>query len=299
MTEKRIIVLRRVGIAVFLVVFLLVKARVWNIEKEIIANDISYDGNQISLDYNTLSKDNSNQYDSKGNKNTCCCKCCSGEEDEEDTDEKGDENSEDTPGNEDSEEVPKSIVISGKLTYAKEEKVYYYEAPVTGRYRFDFDINDVNFAYVFQIIDSRNSEVAYSGTWKSGETVDLVKNEKYKIVITQRSGEPEYYITVGIPSEEKLISGNEIAGTIGYIGQIDRYIFKAPKTGRYYFAFDISDVTSAYHFRIVNAKNKELVDTGSFNSGKNVDLNEGEEYKIEISYRSGFADYLVDIGIPQ
>ena len=63
--------------------------------------------------------------------------------------------------------------IKGEISYIGQEKEYIYSAQRSGIYRFDFDIDDVNNDYVFQVYDSKNNELLYKNFSDKGGTIDL------------------------------------------------------------------------------------------------------------------------------
>ena len=192
-----------------------------------------------------------------------------------------------------------SDIISSIITYEDQEDMYTYVAPKTGRYYFEFDINDVNCSYSFDMYDSKNNTIADTGSWNDGKRLDLEEGETYIIRVKQYDGYPEYTINIGVPNDIAEIQGNEIRGTLSYTDQKDVYSFTAPKTGRYYFEFDISDVNCSYSFDMYDSKNSTIADTGSWNDGKRLDLEAGNTYSIEVSQYNGNAEYMIYIGIPK
>ncbi len=122
------------------------------------------------------------------------------------------------------------------------------------------------------------------------ETVSSTSTSTSKTVSTEPVVEP-----VEVINE---IEGDEISGSIEREDQVIKYSYVAPVTGRYHFAYDISDVTCSYEFKIKNSK-KEKLDSGySWGDGETVDLEAGEEYLIEVSQYQGTADFTIYIGVP-
>ena len=71
--------------------------------------------------------------------------------------------------------------IKGEISYIGQEKEYIYSAQRSGIYRFDFDIDDVNNDYVFQVYDSKNNELLYKNFSDKGGTIELTKGDIYKV----------------------------------------------------------------------------------------------------------------------
>ncbi len=188
--------------------------------------------------------------------------------------------------------------FSGSITYKGQEDNYTYIAPKTGRYRFDFDTDNVQSNYTFSIVAANNSELAYTYYSNGGTTVDLAAGESYSIKVMQRSGNANYTINIGIPNEINKIDGTSFSGKITYKDQEDNYTYIAPKTGRYRFDFGTDNVQSNYTFSIAAADNSELAYTYYTNGGTTVDLNAGESYSIKVKQRTNTSNYTIKIGVP-
>ncbi|CDX04965.1 N-acetylmuramoyl-L-alanine amidase LytC [Desulfitobacterium hafniense] len=92
-------------------------------------------------------------------------------------------------------------VFSGKLAYTDQKDSYTYIAPKTGRYRFDFETDDVKSSYRFYMKAMNNKDLANvtTGRYTVGATVDLTVGEQYTIEVSQYEGTPVYTITIGMP----------------------------------------------------------------------------------------------------
>ena len=190
-------------------------------------------------------------------------------------------------------------VILGKMRYTEQENEYYYIPPITGIYRFDYDINDVNLEYSFYLYDSKNEEKISGNFSDEGATVELIQGEKYKIKIVQYEGLPEYTIKIGIPNTPITVNNNLISGKIRYTEQKDVYYYTAPRSGLYRFDYDIDDVNKKYQCTVLNEKRKEIDSTRSEEEGLTLELVKGTLYEIQIDQIEQFPEYSVIIHVPQ
>ncbi|MBE6772134.1 MAG: hypothetical protein E7547_08330 [Ruminococcaceae bacterium] len=91
------------------------------------------------------------------------------------------------------------------FTYSEQEYVYEFVAPVTGKYRFDFETSDYECNYRVYLYDSKNQELFSSIFSSKGETRELNEGQTYKLVVMQYHGFPTFTIKVGVPSNKMLI----------------------------------------------------------------------------------------------
>ena len=188
--------------------------------------------------------------------------------------------------------------IAGKITYTNQKNEYLYTAPMSGRYRFDFSISDVQCDYTFGIYASNNEELALSNCSSGGRTIDLVEGETYTIAVEQESGFFDYSISIGVPNAEQSIDGNSFSGSITYTDQFDRYVYTAPVNGVYRFDFISDNAQCDYIFYLYASNNEELASTYYSNAGQTVELVAGQTYRIEVEQESGFENYTINIGVP-
>lgn len=100
--------------------------------------------------------------------------------------------------------------FSKKLSYNDESYTINFNAPITGTYRFDYIINDVNCNYKVILTDSKNEIVFKSeyNTYENGDSCKLTKGEKYTLTIKQLEGFPIATIKIGVPSEASILKFN-------------------------------------------------------------------------------------------
>ena len=188
--------------------------------------------------------------------------------------------------------------LNGSFQAENQILSYKYTAPVSGKYRFDFDINDVNYGYTFTIKDKKNEELGQGSYNDEGISVELTGGESYTIVLEQESGLPEFEIAIGVPNPKQIISSSTFNGSIRYTDQIDYYEYTAPISGKYRFDFKINDVNCRYRFNLYDHKKEELNRSYSSDKGATVDLTANEKYSIAISQADKTADYSINIGVP-
>ncbi|MCM1158324.1 MAG: hypothetical protein NC300_05865 [Bacteroidales bacterium] len=179
--------------------------------------------------------------------------------------------------------------FSGTISYADQIDLFYYTAPRTGTYRFDFDSSNVNNSFLFKMYDSKKREISSCSSEDKGSTLNLTKNETYEIQICESLGLLDNYtITIGVPKKTKRITDFPISGKLTYEDQCNIYKYTAPYSGEYTFEFQISDVNYYYTFTIFTENQKEIAYTFSNNNQETVELNQGETYTIQIKQNSGY-----------
>ena len=179
--------------------------------------------------------------------------------------------------------------FESEITFEGQRDEYYYLAPSTGKYYFEYIISDVNCSLNFQIYDSKNELLKQSNSDTSqGVTVDLVKDERYKININQRYGFVDYKVLIGIPHEVANILDFPLTGELAYEDQCDTYTYVAPYTGEYTLHFNSTDVTKSYHIIVVAPNMEALLSCGSQIESSTIDLTEGVMYTIKIEQKEGY-----------
>lgn len=189
--------------------------------------------------------------------------------------------------------------ISGNLTFDNEKHEYKYNASNPGKYRFDFDINDVNCRYKITIYSSKNEKLSSGYSNNGGITVTLDKEKTYIIRIEQYSGYCSYNISIGVPLSEQNVVGTLFEGNILYKDQQDTYWFSSTYFGNYRFDFDIDDSNEKYKITIYDTKNNRINYAYSSNGGMTAELQENSRYKLIIEQYTGNPYYKITIGIPK
>lgn len=190
--------------------------------------------------------------------------------------------------------------FSDSLSYIDQINTTYYKAPVTGTYRFTFDLSNVNNPFHFCLSNSKKELLAETHSI-DGVTVELVKDELYTIIIEEYQGLLESYsVSIGVPKEPINITENQFGGSLDYIDQCDTYYYTAPRTGRYRFDFDSSNVNNPFYFHMYDSKMEEIGWRYSNNDGITMDLVKDETYEIHINESEGLLEnYSVTVGVPK
>ena len=185
-------------------------------------------------------------------------------------------------------------IITGELNFKNKKNEYIYKPNISGQYRFDFDISDVNCNYLFRIYGEK-SELIISGYYSDkGVTCALEKDIEYKIHIIQKDGFPKFEISIGIPKKKRTISDGVISGSIHYIDQVDRYIYPLSQ-GTYFLSFSDINADSDIRVEIESSKKERIFAASKSEEDIQFEVDKDDEYTIFITQRTGFTDYTVRI----
>jgi tetratricopeptide (TPR) repeat protein len=193
--------------------------------------------------------------------------------------------------------------IKGYISTDKQVDTYEFVSSYAGNYRFEIEDDNAQTSYKLVITDEMNNELKNKVISASnGATVEFDANSRYNIELKQYSGYANYTIKIYMPNEIKVIdsSAKSLSGTIYYEDQIDSFVYIPRISGVY--RFDIEDDVSgtSYKFVLQDSRGESLRDSViSQENGKNVELVAGERYTIDIKQYSGFANYVLKIGIPR
>ncbi len=190
------------------------------------------------------------------------------------------------------------VSFSGSLSTRGQIDRYLYTAPQSGRYFFGFVKDRPGGDFSFTVTDSSGRVLNDSSSYLEGAAADLTDGRTYYIEISWLDDPVDYTVTIGMPWEEKEITGDVISSRLTYKDQRDVYTYTAPVSGKYRFTLDISDVECAYSFELRDGKNAVLTSAESYTDGRTAELTEGETYTVIITQYDGLADYTVTIGVP-
>lgn len=198
--------------------------------------------------------------------------------------------------------IPHSIVkisdrtYSDAITYTHQENHYKYMAPITGRYRLDFDPSDYTAQYGIMIFDSaKYKKVEKYYKEFDGITVDLVEGETYDIYVIQKDGFFKYTMSIGVPTETEHIIGNQIKGALTYIGELRTYTFSVLTSGDYRFQYSSSDVTTDFNFTVLSEKKETIIEEYRLSDSdeSKVHLITGQTYTAYVKQNNGYCDYQI------
>lgn len=191
--------------------------------------------------------------------------------------------------------------IAATFSHPEESYSYIYEATVTGKYRFDFDISNVNCNYTFLVTDEKEQILTETSYSEGGKLVHLYEGKKYVITIRQDEGvDFEGFITIGVPLKPQTITNNFASGTFRFEGETIEYKFKPSISGIYRFDFNIDDTNKNFDFIILEENESILEETSYDNTdnGCSVPLESERTYKIQVIEKTGLANFEIKINEP-
>ena len=188
--------------------------------------------------------------------------------------------------------------FGGSLLTEDEKDCYKYVPAVSGRYRFEFESDNVQNDYYFYMYSANKTQLASTSYIEDGVTVDLISGEEYIIEIEQDAGYLNYTINIGVPNDVNQVNGVEIVGYTAFVDQVDRYMYVAPISGQYRFDFESGNIQANYNFYLYSSINQQLASTSYIENGVTVELIGGEQYYIEVEQDVDFTNYMIDIGVP-
>lgn len=193
--------------------------------------------------------------------------------------------------------------FNGNIDYEDKLIERRFHAPVSGIYRFDFELTtDANARFKFTIKDQTKLTIKeeYDINTFKGVTVELEENKTYQIFIEQQNGFSEFTMNIGIPNPIQTINENLIKGSLNYTDKLDCYSYTAPEDGMYRFDFIPSDYTLQYYMKLEEST-KLLIKEEYFQGpdGITAKLDKGKTYFLHIKQRENFADYELNIGVPK
>ncbi len=166
---------------------------------------------------------------------------------------------------------------------------------MTGRYRFDLSDDKANSYVVLSIWDATDATLANS--YGDSVTVDLAAGQKYSIRASERNGAVNYSISIGVPIDTQNLPSDVmvIKGSITYAGQLNRYVYTAPVTGKYLLALSDNNANSYATLMVWDATDAVLAN--SYGDSPTVELAAGKSYTIQVGERNGFLDYEIGISV--
>lgn len=198
-------------------------------------------------------------------------------------------------------------LIQGSIVDEDDVFCYTYTPKVSGMYRFDFDISNVNANYEVEIVTSKQASCAkaYYSSNDKGISIELNADETYTVMVAYKYLPCDYTITIGVPNPVKAIVEDSVAGSLDYKDKVDRYTYTAPKTGVYRISLDISDTNANFGFEMYTGKNSKVCDvtysSASYATqypGVTVTLTAGNTYTMWVSQDHLVCDYTVTICVP-
>ncbi len=191
-----------------------------------------------------------------------------------------------------------TTAVSDGIGFVGQHNVYYYTAPVTGRYRLDA-VDRMNDASVQ--IDVYNNKNSKMGGHDNGVTMDFTAGQTYRFEVRYLYDTcTSYKLNIGVAHAVRDITGKTtLTDSITFQDQVNRYTYKAAVTGRY--RIDVVDRmnNASVNVDVLNSLNHSMSDAYYKNDGLTVDLTAGETYQVLVSYRyEPCTSYRMNIGVP-
>ncbi len=199
----------------------------------------------------------------------------------------------DKPDN-DSQNLSNPTELRGHLT-GEDSHEESYRPLISGKYRFDFDIDDVNKSYAFLMFDSKRTEIARTYSSDDGKTIELQEGENYEIQIKQNTDFAAYSINIHTPNKAETINSGTAKGNINFTDQQNIYYFTADKSAAYNFNFISNNVDNRFRISMYDSKNREIIDMYGSNEERNIELKKNQKYTLYITYSQGFGKYRIKI----
>lgn len=183
-------------------------------------------------------------------------------------------------------------VIRDSIEYEDQKNVYYFRAPLTGRYR--FYITETNANNTYRLMAWDNLENSILDTYDFGNYIDLEEGETYTIQVRHYSGFDSYTLNIGYQKEKTDISRVDIVhDSITFEDQENIYNYIPNESKDYTFYFTDYSADCCYRLIIRDEYKNELADT--YNGEATVTFESGKQYTIKVIQYSGLGDYSLNI----
>ncbi|MDR1135427.1 MAG: hypothetical protein LBL49_04510 [Clostridiales Family XIII bacterium] len=139
-----------------------------------------------------------------------------------------------------------------------------------------------------------------SGTYYNNEGFSeyLTAGESYLLHVQHNNGLPSYQVNIGCQTATQNISGfSEVNDLMMFTQQMNIYEFTAAATGRHRFEMTSMPEGMRVYMSLFNAGGQSI-ESGAYANGGgfNVDLMEGQTYKLQIQQNNGLPEYKLFIG---
>lgn len=193
--------------------------------------------------------------------------------------------------------------VADSMEYTDQKNLYRFTAPVDGTYRFDFS-EMMNGTVISIKITNRLGETVAARDYcenQSGVTAaNLIRGETYDISVTQKKGFSGYTMDIGRQKETADISPfTKVEDSIAFKDQKNRYLFTAPRDGRYHFELSGMLSGTGAGLYVLNRLGETVVSRGYCENGSGVTLKglkAGETYQVQIIQNQNFSGYTLSIG---
>ena len=183
-------------------------------------------------------------------------------------------------------------VIRDSIEYEDQKNVYYFKAPLTGRYR--FDITETNSNNTYRLMAWDNLENSILDTYDFGNYIDLEEGETYTIQVRHYSGFDSYTLNIGYQKEKTDISRVDIVhDSITFEDQENIYNYIPNESKDYTFYLTDYSADCCYRLIIRDEYKNELADT--YNGEATATFESGKQYTIKVIQYSGLGDFSLNI----
>lgn len=190
-------------------------------------------------------------------------------------------------------EEENSISFSGYSSESDSINEYYFTTPRDGVYTFSIEDIMASASVRLEVYDDKDECIISTSNNLAYE--ELLGNTKYKIIVTNREGESNFNLLIGIQKKTVDISNSStIYDQVSFENQINKYIFSPSLNGLY--RFDITQANANVQFRLLITDEKENNLESTHNNGVDVMLESGKTYEIQIIQSNGVGDYCLKIG---
>lgn len=193
--------------------------------------------------------------------------------------------------------------VADSIEFIDQRNVYYFTAPITGRYRFDmseiYSGTDVEL-YIFDALGDTVASDTYCTNGEGITVKDLQAGAIYEIQVRQVSGFSGYKLNIGYQKGAVDITDYTIVNdSVEYTDQRNVYTFTVPIDGRY--RFEVSGMSGGTDVELYmfNHLDETVASDTYCTNGEGItvkDLKAGEIYQLQIRQDSGFSYYTLSIG---
>jgi hypothetical protein len=194
--------------------------------------------------------------------------------------------------------------VADSMEYTEQKNLYRLTAPADGTYRLDFSEMMSGTVISIKITNRLGETVAARDHCEnqSGVTAsNLVRGETYDIAVTQRKGFSGYTMRIGRQKETVDISPfTKVEDSIEFKDQKNRYLFTAPRDGRYHFELSGMLSGTGAGLYVLNRLGETVGSKGYCENGSGVTLKglkAGETYQVQVIQNQNCSGYTLSIGI--
>ena len=192
-------------------------------------------------------------------------------------------------------------VLRDGITYKDQKNNYTFTAAENGIYRFEIDRINNGVTVSMELLDEAGYTVernSYMGK-NDGLRAELLAGQTYRLVVSQCSDCGDYTMTIGTQKKMEDISAySQVEDSIQFNGQVNLYKYCPAGDGTC--VFELTEMASDLQVsvEVYDDENYCLSKNSWMHSGDAVraELEAGREYRIKVSYCSGYGNYTLKAG---